>query len=135
MPWQISRGRWAMIAAALIGLLLVYLLQKDITSLLISLGLSKFQLFAATKAIRFLLNDLLMILMIHGIFYKRNYTLFAFYVQLFGIIFILTPYLIIKYYHAVYNGPLISYLHRLVVNPLLMLLLIPAFIYRQEVRE
>ena len=135
MQWQISGGRWAIIAAALTGLLLVYLLQKDITWLLAGLGLSKFQLFATTKTIRFLLNDLLMILLIHGIFYKKTYTLFAFYVQLFGIVFILAPYLIIKYHYTAYNGPLISYLHRLVVNPLLMLLVIPAFIYKQEVKE
>lgn len=135
MPWQISSRRWAMIGTALAGLLSVYLLQKDITFLLTTWGLSKFQLFATTKAVRFLLNDLLMILLIHGIFYKKHYTLFAFYVQLFGIAFILTPYLLIKYHHTSYNGPLLSYLHRLVVNPLLMLLLIPAFIYRQEVKE
>lgn len=132
---QVNFSRWVIISISLIGLLAVYLLQKNITSLLQYYDLGKFGQFAATKSIRFLLNDLLMILLIYGLFNNKKYTLFAFYVQVFGVICLLMPYLGIKYFYVDYNGPLISYLHRLIVNPLLMLMLIPAFIYKEKMEH
>ena len=129
---EINIYRWVIIFVSMLGLLLVYLLQQNITNLLMQFDLSSYELFATTRTIRFLLNDFLMILLIHGLFANRRYTLFAFYVQIFGIVCLLTPYLAIKYFYTTYNGPLISYLHRLIVNPLLMLMLIPAFIYKEK---
>jgi exosortase F-associated protein len=81
------------------------------------------------KSIRFLINDLLVILLIKILFVKNQYVWFAFLVQLFGIIFILTPYLIMKIYFPGEFGIVFSFLHRLVVNPLLMLMLLPAFYF------
>ena len=50
-------------------------------------------------------------------------------VQLAGLVFILVPYLVLKLGFDAGNGPLVSFLHRLVLNPTLLLLLIPAFYY------
>lgn len=116
---------------SLTGLVFVYLFQRQIQASYHILNLSDYQVFIAGRTTRFILNDLFMILLIYGIFQKKKYVIFAFYVQLAGIFFVLVPYLTIKYYTS-YNGPLISFLHRLVINPLLMLLLIPAFFYQEK---
>lgn len=94
-------------------------------------GSTDVYIFLVNKTIRYILNDLLMIGGIYALFAKRRYVVFAFYVQLLGIVLFLMPYFVIKVNFPTYNGPLISYLHRLIVNPLLMLILIPAF-YMQE---
>lgn len=119
------------IAMALLGLLVVFLFQRiEIAG---ALGVhDKMWQFITNRSIRFVLNDLLSLLLIYALFPKRKYVLFALAVQLFGVIFILLPYFFLKLQHPSYNGPLISFLHRLVLNPLLMLLLIPAFYLQEE---
>ena len=125
---------WGVLIIAIIGLMIMYLLQRNIQTLFNSLLPDTYYAFVAARIFRFLINDLLMIAVIYVLFKKRKYVVFAFYVQLAGIIFILTPYLIIKSYTS-YNGPLLSYLHRLIVNPLLMLLLVPAFLYQEKINQ
>lgn len=83
--------------------------------------------FVVVKSFRFFLNDLLAIGLILSIFPGRGYLLAALAVQLFGLIFFLIPYFILKIGFGFGNGPLISFLHRLILNPTLLLLLIPAF--------
>jgi exosortase F-associated protein len=95
------------------------------------LGISeRFMAFAVNKSIRFILNDLFAIGLIFGLFGNRQFVSFAFLVQLAGMIVFLVPYLIIKYHLPSYNGPLINFLHRIIINPVFMLLLIPAFYYQ-----
>ncbi|RAW01283.1 exosortase F system-associated membrane protein [Pseudochryseolinea flava] len=95
-------------------------------------GGSDVRIFLANKAIRYILNDLLMIGLIYALFVKRNFVIFAFYVQVIGVVLFLLPYFILKLNFPTYNGPLVSYLHRLIVNPLLMLILIPAFFIQER---
>jgi exosortase F-associated protein len=83
--------------------------------------------FILVKTFRFLLNDLLAIGLIASIFPGRGYLLTALVVQVFGLIFFLIPYFVLKVGLGYGDGPLISFLHRLVLNPVLLLLLIPAF--------
>ncbi len=127
MPGRLVTG-----LAAVCGLVAVYLFQRDITAWTRTLEISQFAAFATGRAIRFILNDVFTILLIYALFPKRKYVVFAIYTQLFGLLFILLPYLILKYYYPSYNGPLISFLHRLILNPLLLMLLIPAFLYQQQ---
>ena len=68
-----------------------------------------------------------MIGLIFAIFYKRKYVWFAFGVQVFGFLVVLIPYFVLKLYFHAGNGPMVSFLHRLILNPTLMVLLIPAF--------
>lgn len=89
--------------------------------------------FLINRAIRFVLNDLFMLGIIYALFRERKYLVFALWVQLFGIVFLLLPYFVLKIYHPSYNGPLLSFLHRLVLNPTLLVLLIPAFYYQRFV--
>ena len=97
--------------------------------------ISKEGIYIFNKVLRFLLNDLLALLMIYAIFYERKYFVFAVYVQLFGMIFILFPYLFLKLHYPAYNGPLLSHLHRLILNPVLLMLLIPALMYQKNLEK
>lgn len=127
----LSSKQLIIICLSILGLASMYLFQKDLNAFFRQLGLSGYHLFMVERSTRFIVNDLLMILLIYGLFLKKKYIVFAFYVQLAGIIFILVPYMIIKY-HTAYNGPLISFMHRLIINPLLLILLIPAFFYQKR---
>ena len=126
--------RYLIISVSLLGLVLVYLFQRDIQTFFNQAFDSKYISFAVARTTRFVINDLLVVLLIYGLFNNRKYVIFALYVQVAGIVLILMPYLTIKYFTN-YNGPLVSYMHRLIVNPLLMLLLIPAFYYQNNIAK
>jgi len=120
------------IVLALAGLLFVFLFQRvDVAEAIgIQEGINRF---ITNRSLRFIMNDLLMLLLIYGLFKERKYVLFAIWVQVVGLFGVLIPYFIIKINFPAYNGPLISFLHRLVLNPLLMALLIPAFFYQKNI--
>jgi len=116
---------------AIIGLVGFFLIQQvDFTfhTTLISDNLTRFIL---NKSIRFIVNDLLAIALIYALFGERKYVHFAIAVQIFGLLFLLLPYFVLKLYMPGYNGPMINFLHRIILNPILMLLLIPAFYYQR----
>jgi len=125
--------RWALGLAAVLALTFIFLFQGfDIAEWI---GLQDAMVkFLLNRSIRFLLNDGLAILLIFALFKERKYVLFAVLVQAIGMIFILIPYFMIKINFPAYNGPLISYLHRLVLNPTLLLILIPAFYFQKKNR-
>lgn len=115
------------------GLVLVFLFQR--TDIAGAVGVEQnMWKFVMNRSIRFMVNDVLAILLIYALFAERKYVLFAIGVQLFGLVFVLIPYFILKFNYPGYNGPLISFLHRLVLNPTLILLLIPAFYYQRNTR-
>lgn len=91
-------------------------------------------IFSINKTIRFIINDGLTILIIYAIFYERKYVVFAVIVQLFGFLFLLPSYLIIKWHYPSYNGAMINYLHRLTINPVLLMLLIPVFMLQKKMK-
>lgn len=124
---------WIVISA--LALMVIFLFQGfNYTAFLFGEdhGRSVIFVFNMNKTIRFLLNDAFAILLIAGLFREKRYIWFAILVQGVGTVCILVPYLILKTYYPGYNGPLISFLHRLVVNPLLLLILIPAFLYQKR---
>ena len=123
--------RWIIGVIGLAGLLVVFLLQRMDVAAYLDVGTTAIHRFLVNRTIRFLLNDLFMIALIYALFVERKYVVFALWVQLAGVIFFLVPYYILKLYFPNYNGPLISYLHRLILNPILLLLLIPAFYYQK----
>lgn len=118
--------RWTI--GLLAGVLLVAFFMVQRASVAQTLGFTdKSVVFVFDKTFRFVVNDLLMVGIIYSLYGQRRYVYFALWVQLVGIIFILIPYLIIKLYFEAGNGPMVSFLHRLIINPTLMILLIPAF--------
>lgn len=127
---KVGTVRWMLFFISLFGLVSVYLFQRiDVASVL---GIkAEMWNFITNRSVRFLLNDLFGILLIYALFQERRFVLFALFVQAFGLIFILIPYFFIRFTFGELNGPLISFLHRLVMNPMLVLLLIPAFYYQK----
>jgi exosortase F-associated protein len=120
---------------SVIGLMAVFLFQRvDIAG---GLGIASEPInkFLINRSIRFLVNDALAIGLIYALFSERKYVMFAVYVQVAGMVLFLFPYFLLKIYFPGYNGPLISFLHRLVLNPTLLMLLIPAFYYQKSLRR
>lgn len=130
------RERLLLMAAALCGLALVYLFQGfNILDLCESCTFHPYTRFAVRKIVRVLLNDSLMLLFIHALFRDRSVTRLAWYVQLADTLILLPIYLFIKLSYegdAEVSIPLLSQLHRLIVNPTLMVLLIPAVYYQRS---
>lgn len=90
--------------------------------------------FIVNKIFRYLLNDFFSILIIHGIFLKKSYTRFAILLMAFGLLILLPLYF--YFYLASVPGfsSMISHMHRLVLNPVIMMLLIPALWYQSQVQ-
>lgn len=125
--------RWRIILSvfALICLIAIFVWQRiNIAAYLgVNDGIAQF---LVNRSIRFFLNDALTILLLYAIFYNRKSVLFAVYVQLAGTLFLFIPYCLLKITFPIYDGPLISFLHRLVINPVILLLLIPALYLREK---
>ena len=127
--------RFSIGTGCVIALVLVYLFQRIDFAKALGLSSSFIADVLINRTIRFLLNDAFMIGLIYAIFQERKYVVFALWVQLAGVDFFLVPYFVLKVYFPHYNGPLISYLHRLILNPTLLLLLIPAFFYQKKIGQ
>jgi exosortase F-associated protein len=129
LTWRIVAG-----TVSVIGLLVVYLFQYvDVYHYMFRYNDNPAYAFIVNRSIRYLINDACMISLIYALFNERKYVLFGVFIQFVGIVLFLTPYFIIKFKFPFYNGPLISFLHRLVINPLLMILLIPAIFYQKSI--
>lgn len=127
--------RWVVGTSCALGLLAVFLFQRTDFAGDFLVSHSNIVRFIVNRSIRFLLNDLMAIGLIYALFGKRRYVLFSLWVQLTGMVVFLFPYFALKIYYPVYNGPLLSFLHRLILNPTLLLLLIPAFYYQGRVSQ
>jgi exosortase F-associated protein len=117
------------------GLVAVFLFQRTDLAGYLGVEPSRIQNFLINRSIRFLLNDALAIGLIYALFKERKYVVFSIYVQLAGMVLFLLPYFILKIYWPNYNGPLISFLHRLILNPTLLMLLILAFYYQKVTKN
>jgi exosortase F-associated protein len=118
-----------------LGLLLVFLFQRVDVAGATGADFTGIGRFLVNRTIRFLVNDAFAIGLIYALFHSRKYVLFALYVQLFGVVAFLIPYFVLKLYFPAYNGPYLNFLHRLILNPTLLMLLIPAFYYQKYVVE
>jgi exosortase F-associated protein len=88
-----------------------------------------------SKIIRYALNDGFALLIIWGLFQNKTYMRFAMLVFAIGL-FILLPlylFLVLNHYQSTYT--FLNHLHRLVLNPVIMMLLIPAFYYQQSLKK
>jgi exosortase F-associated protein len=119
-------------ALAAAGLVAIFLFQRFDFARYWHLADSVLGRFLINRAIRFIANDTLAIALIYALFYERKYVVFAVWVQLAGVVLFLLPYFVLKICFPSYNGPLLSFLHRLILNPTLLLLLIPAFYYQRS---
>lgn len=76
------------------------------------------------------------ILLIYAIFNNNKYVIIGFLVQLLGLLIVLPVYLYFKLTiegDSEISSPLLSFIHRIIINPVLVLLLIPGFYYQQHI--
>jgi exosortase F-associated protein len=132
--------RNAVIGAALLGLFLVYMFQR-VDILGIAMGWvgqpapSATGSFIVNRITRLVINDLLCVALVSQLFQDARFTRLAFWVFL-GELFILLPlYLILKLSAegpTELSSPVFQPLHRMIVNPLLMIILIAGMYYQRR---
>jgi exosortase F-associated protein len=87
------------------------------------------------KLLRYIVNDMAALALIWVLFQRRDFLRFSFWVLLFGLIVLLPVYFVGYFYFTDTLGITLSYLHRLVMNPTLMMLLIPLFYFQQKTEK
>ena len=137
-PKKIDRKRWAVVAVAVIFLFLIYVFQRiNIAGFLLAgFSPSPNLVFIINKTIRLVVNDLCCFAIIWAIFQEKKYMRIAFYVLLVEVLIILPLYFGIKLSlegDSEISSPLLSQIHRLIVNPTLMLLLMVGFFYQRYI--
>lgn len=90
--------------------------------------LNYFKLFSSLFS-RYILNSIISLAIIYVIFLKKDYVIFSFYVFSIGFVIFAIPYyfLIKNYINEQYL--VLFYIRRILIQPVLVLLLIPAFYY------
>ena len=94
--------------------------------------------FVVNKTIRFLINDGICMVFIYIFFKDKRYIRVAFILFLVELVIILPLYFWIKLAtegDTELSSPLLSQIHRLIVNPTLMILLIVSFLYQKRRME
>jgi exosortase F-associated protein len=130
-----------LITGALIILAVVYLQQRGSYAELINYLLPQAleishanTVFVVNKTIRLVLNDLACLMLITALFPGKIYLKAALYLFLIELFVLLPLYFIIKLNvegPTELSSPLLSQIHRLIVNPLLMFLLMIGFLYQR----
>jgi exosortase F-associated protein len=129
------KRRVLLILISITALVIVFIGQRFDYSLLFSDSLNSTYQFIINRTIRFLINDNLVLLLIYGLFYDKRYVKFGLTVEAVGFSFLLIPYFILRFYTDI-DHMYISFIHRLIINPTLMVLLIPAiYIQRSKINQ
>jgi exosortase F-associated protein len=95
-------------------------------------------IFAINRTTRLIFNDLACFLIIFAVFQETKYLKVAFWVFLLELMVILPLYLLVKLSlegDSEISSPLLSQIHRLIVNPMLMILLMGGFFYQRYFRK
>ncbi len=133
--------RYFLISLFMIILLMVYLFQRISYASLMNEWLPEAlqvvnpnTIFILNKTVRLVLNDLACMIFIYAVFQKQVYLKASFYLFLAELLVMLPVYLFMKLYFegtSELSSPLLSQIHRLIVNPLLMFLLMMGFVYQR----
>lgn len=131
---SIFQGFLLLIAALI--LMLVYVFQhSDFLALIgIDANVHPNATFIINRYIRLVLNDFACMIIIYALFTQMKYLRMAFLVFLVELLVLLPLYLAIKLSlegDSEISSPLLSHMHRLLVNPLLMFLLMGGFFYQK----
>ncbi len=130
-----NKTRILYLIIAITVLIALYLFQRFNYSALFYTGLATNTQFIINRTIRFIFNDLAVILLIYAIFNNKQLLKIAFGIQLIEMLIILPFYFYFKLSlegASEISSPLLSFVHRIVVNPIIMLLLIPAFWFQKS---
>lgn len=91
--------------------------------------------FSVNRLVRMLINDTACVILIWAWFDDRRFTRLAGYVFLIEVFILLPVYLWIKLSlegDSEISSPMLSQVHRMIVNPMLMFLLMVAFLYQRK---
>jgi exosortase F-associated protein len=129
-PWRV-----VLIAISLVGLAGVFLFQHaSWLNNYISQQQNPNLFFSVQRILRVLLNDGFMTLLLVGWFASRDVFKMALILQAIDLFILLPIYLVIKLSfegNTEISSPLLSQFHRLIVNPTLLILLIPAVYFQR----
>lgn len=134
MP-RIYESGWTnkfLVALSLAGIAVTYLFQDF--SFLAAWNLGDQLEFILRKVLRVLCNDLFMLIFIAAWFKDRRITRLAIVIQIIDSLILLPVYLMVKLSiegTEEISIPLLSQFHRLIINPTLMILLIPAIYFQR----
>jgi exosortase F-associated protein len=114
------KRRVLLILISITALVIVFIGQRFDYSLLFSDSLNSTYQFIINRTI---------------LFYDKRYVKFGLTVEAVGFSFLLIPYFILRFYTDI-DHMYISFIHRLIINPTLMVLLIPAiYIQRSKINQ
>lgn len=135
---KLSAKQIGVIIACITGLALVYLYQRVNYAAWLGIGPDQANLtFSINRLVRLLLNDGLCLGIIYTLFRNRpQYLRWAWYLFLMEVVLILPLYLVVKLAWegpTEISSPLLSPIHRIIVNPLLMVIFIVAC-YLQDLK-
>lgn len=141
---SLIRPNWTLLVVGVLGLGIVYVLKDQINPWAWIHGehgtwhntienISTFppEMVITNKTLRYILNDVFSIIVIHALFQNRKYTRFAVGLLLFGLVVLLPSYFAMVYYMPEGYTSLVSSFHRIILNPVLMMMLIP-YLYVME---
>lgn len=133
--------RSILIGGALLVLVLVFVFQRFNYAVVLTSCLPEgfrvtgpYTVFVVNKTIRLVLNDVACMVLIYAWFKERKYLTLSFYLFLVEVFLLLPAYFIVKLTlegDSEISSPLLSQIHRLIVNPLLMFLLMVGFVYQR----
>lgn len=134
-----------LIAIAILILAVVYIRQQfsyaDAINVLLPEAwqiLHPYTIFIVNKTIRLIINDIACMMLIYALFSGKVYLRVAFWLFLIELFVLLPLYFVIKLNlegDSEISSPLLSQIHRLIVNPLLMFLLMIGFLYQKITQQ
>lgn len=130
-----NRIRWIVGSIGFIAITAVYLFHNYNIGGTFFSQVSQEARFILGKTFRFLVNDAASLMIIAALFNGRKYLRIGYLLFLFELLVLLPVYFFLKLYlegDSEISSPLLSQLHRLIVNPLLMLILIVGFFIQEH---
>jgi len=126
------------IAVGLVGLLVIFVFQRiDYFAFAVGAETSYTHpelTFIVNRAIRLILNDTFCVILIANYFARQDFVRIGWWLFLIELFVVLPAYLWIKLTiegPSEISSPLLQPVHRMIVNPLLMIILMAAFYYQQ----
>lgn len=131
---RIFLKKWPLAVIAVLILLFAYLFQRINIVAVTGVSIHPYVVFIINKTTRLLLNDFACLLLIISLFQEKKYVVVALYVFLFELLVLLPVYFVLKLStegDTEISSPLLSQIHRMIVNPTLMIVLMISFFYQR----
>ena len=134
IPDKHKWSRWLLGFTAVGLMALLYVFQSNLLWLLPSDTDIKYLPFILNRFTRLVLNDTLCLILFLAIFNNRKELTLASVIFLVELLIVLPFYLVVKLTmegDSEISAPLLSFIHRLIVNPLLMMILLAGLLYQK----